>query len=116
MKPSAIKTGNGKSKSIDALRAVADMSAHEKMCFFTVKDSLKYDRWEDTFIYQGRPDLTALTETQRKSFIRGYKLLFEKDIVRRVSRGEYMINPLLLVPTRFEKEFATWNSLPSYTP
>lgn len=115
-------TGNGEKnskyplipKSIDALKAVADMTMNEKLCFFAVKDSIKWDRFDDVFIYQTKPDLTALTETQRKSFIRGYKLLFEKDIIRRVSRGEYMISPLLLVPKQFEKEFATWSTLSSY--
>ena len=115
-KPGFNMTGNGLPNtkyplvpnSIDALRAVADMTAHEKLCFFTIKDSIIWDRWDERMIYQTTPDMSQLSPTQRKSFLRGYKLLNEKDIVRRISRGVYMISPLLLVPTDFEREFAIW--------
>ena len=44
---------------------------------------------------------------------RAYKELKEKDMVRRVSRGVYLINPKIMLPNTgcFDKTLAIWNLL-----
>lgn len=97
-------------KSIDLLEAVRDMNALEKVCFFTIKNSIKWDRFDNKYIYQVNVDMSQLSKSQQSKFRAGYALLSAKDLVRRISRGVYMINPTALIPTDFEREFAIWSN------
>ena len=97
-------------KSIDLLREIANMTANEKLCFFTIKDSIKYDRFDERMIYQTKPDMSKLTASQRSKFLLGFKLLNNRNIVRRISRGVYMISPMALVPDNFDREFSIWSN------
>ena len=96
-------------KSIDALEAVRVMSSNEKLCFFTIKEGVVWDKYDERMIYQVTTDMRKLTPSEKVKFLNGYKLLRERDWVRRVSRGIYMISPMLLIPTDFDREFAVWS-------
>lgn len=54
----------------------------------------------------------ALTAQDRNKFTIGYKRLETKQLVKRVKRGgSYMINPNLLIPTKYNAEQAEWLTL-----
>ncbi len=123
-KPSYQMIGRGtmshklKVKSIDLLQAVADMTSDEKFCFFQIKDKIVFDPYKlrtdvknksGDYDYQIRIYSKNYTQTQRNMFSRGYKRLREKDIVRRVKRGTYMINPAGLIPNDFDREWDIWS-------
>ncbi len=110
-KPSYQKIGNNKMnhkiglKSIDLLEEVGKMNSDEKFCFFEIKNRIHFDSYEGDFEYTVKIRTSNYTSGQKSMFSRGYKKLREKDIVRRIKRGLYMINPLALVPNKFEKEY-----------
>lgn len=58
--------------------------------------------------------VTGDTSTQKQYIKNGYKELFEKDLVRRVKRGHYMVNPNAII-TDYAKQMAVWETLPSST-
>lgn len=97
-------------KSIDLLEAVAEMSSAEKFCFFLIKRGIRLDRWDSKFIYQVPIRTSELSATDKTQFAKGFKLLSTKQLVRRLTRGIYMINPCALIPSDFEHEFAIWNN------
>ncbi len=108
--PSAIKIGNGTYGTIDLLKAIANMTTAEKICFFSIRNGIKLDKSFTFYVYQVAIRTSEFTETNKSQFTKGFKLLSAKDLVRRISRGIYMINPTALIPTDFEREFAIWNN------
>ena len=54
----------------------------------------------------------TLNAQDRNKFTIGYKRLESKSLVKRVKRGgSYMINPNLLIPTKYNAEQAEWLKL-----
>jgi len=111
--------GNGKEtkkgKSMDLIQAIVEMSKLEQVVFNElyqkVKDSLEFEAIDESTI---RPKFTY----QQKMSLSGkcskaYKLLESKDIVRRVKRGYYMINPDLLIDVNgyYDREKLIWNDI-----
>jgi hypothetical protein len=116
-KPSYAMVGDGrmdksfsKPKGIDLIEEALNMSAPEKFCFRAIKDSIKWDRFDNRLIYQVPIRTSEFTATDKTQFQTGFKLLSAKDLVRRISRGVYMINPTALIPTDFEREFSIWSN------
>ena len=115
-KPGFIMVGNGKTNkkgvdSIDLLIEVADMSSNEKLCFFLIKDGVIFDPWDNRLIYQVRIDTSKLTKSQKSKFSNGFNKLKDKDLVKRVSRGVYMINPNALIPNDYVRELHIWETI-----
>jgi hypothetical protein len=116
-RPSFDMVGNGKMnhninvKSIDLLQEVADMNSDEKFCFFQIKDKIEWSTYDNRFLYQIRIFSKDYTQSKRNMFNRGFKSLNQKDIVRRVKRGTYMINPSALIPNNFDEAWDIWTSL-----
>jgi len=100
-------------KSIDLLQAVGEMTSNEKFAFFEIKNGIEWDIYDKKYIYAVKVYSRDYSQTQKNMFSRGYKLLHEKDIVRRVKRGTYMINPSALIPKNFDEEWKVWNKLDS---
>jgi len=111
MKPPFTMIGANMKDSIDLLREIANMSACEKVCFFTIRDNIRYDATSRRFIYQVKPDFHLLSNSDKAKFRKGFKLLEDKDLVRRVSLGVYMINPKAIIPNDFQEELSIWNSI-----
>ncbi len=110
-KPGFIMIGSGTTNkhnvtSIDLLHEIAEMTASEKYAFFLVKDNIVFDPYDSRFIYQVKVPLPNPTE--KSKFSRGYTTLVKKDLIRRISKGVYMINPYALVPNDFPEELAIW--------
>jgi hypothetical protein len=118
-RPSFDMVGNGKMnhklkvQSIDLLQEVAEMNSDEKFCFFMIKDKITWDEYDKKYICQVRIYSKHMTQGERNMFSRGFKLLNHKDIVRRVKRGTYMINPSALIPKDFEHEWKIWTDCES---
>ena len=57
-------------------------------------------------------DFSLLNAQDRNKFTIGYKRLESKSLVKRIKRGgHYMINPNLLIPTRYTTEQSEWIKL-----
>lgn len=57
-------------------------------------------------------DSSLLNVQDRNKFTIGYKRLESKSLVKRIKRGgHYMINPNLLIPTRYTTEQSEWIKL-----
>ena len=112
-KPGFIMIGNGNTNkhgitSIDLLHEIANMSSNEKYAFFLIKDNIVFDPYDECFIYQVRVNLT--TDTDKSKFSRGYTSLRKKELLKRISKGTYMINPNALVPSDYHKELKVWEA------
>lgn len=109
--PSFYKVGNGtmnkhKIQAIDFIDELLKLSKPAQTVVSWIKDGMVYDPYksETIFIVQISPD----NDAARKTLTRGFKELKEKDLVRRVKRGYYMINPYAMI-TNFDKQLEVWN-------
>ena len=108
--PSFYKVGKGTTnmrgiKSIDLLLEMSQMSKVEQTALLTIRDAIVWDN-PDGEVY-----LTFDNKQKQKKFLEGFKLLENKDLVRRTKRSHYMINPTALVPLDFDKAIDLWNNL-----
>lgn len=94
-------------KPRDLLEEMAEFTKPEMFLFILLKRSLSWD-CESTV---ARVQSKFLNGTEKQYVKKGYKLLYEKDIVRRVKRGTYMINPAMIIPLKEEEQIDLWNSL-----
>lgn len=109
--PNYYRVGNGtmnkhKIQSVDILRELAMMTKAEQFVFLVIKDGITFENGYEPVV---RIDRKELTTTQVQYLDKGYKLLEAKDLVRRIKRGHYMINPNALVPNDYEKWLAVWD-------
>ena len=95
-----------KMQGIDFIDAFVAMSSREQKVVKLIKDCIKWDPDLNSlnYIVELAPDSVHFnTEVQDSmdynSFLKGYSLLFKKDLVRRVSRNRYMFNPEFFVIT-----------------
>ena len=93
-----------KMQGIDFIDAFVAMSSREQKVVKLIKDCIKWDPTLNSlnYIVELAPDSVHFnTEVQDSmdynSFLKGYNLLFKKDLVRRVSRNRYMFNPEFFV-------------------
>ena len=104
--PEGAKTKEWKMQGIDFIDAFVAMSSREQKVVKLIKDCIKWDPTLNSlnYIVELAPDSVHFnTEVQDSmdynSFLKGYSLLFKKDLVRRVSRNRYMFNPEFFVIT-----------------
>ena len=95
-----------KMQGIDFIDAFVAMSSKEQSVVKLIKDGIKWDPTLNSlnYIVELAPDSVHFnTELQGSmsynTFLKGYSLLFKKDLVRRVSRNRYMFNPEFFVIT-----------------
>ena len=116
--PNYYRVGNGtmnrsKIKSIDLLREIAEASSPAQFVLLTIKDGITYENGYSPVV---QIKSSTLTSTQQQYLKRGYKELHERDLVRRVKRGYYMINPNALIPVNYEAALAQWELCKAYVP
>ena len=104
--PEGAKTKEWKMQGIDFIDAFVAMSSKEQSVVKLIKDGIKWDPDLNSlnYIVELAPDSVHFnTELQGSmsynTFLKGYGLLFKKDLVRRVSRNRYMFNPEFFVIT-----------------
>ena len=97
-----VAVGNGrafdknKEKSIDLFEAIIDMNVHERRALSILKNHL-FDTNNDYGII--RIVMGDWKKKEKDNWQNGIAALIDKDYVRRVKKGYYIINPRLIVPT-----------------
>ena len=98
--PNYYKVGNGtyssryNMSSIDLMNEILEMTVPEAWLLRLLKDNLiGYDSTEVSLVD------VALTDSDKQKLKIAYKRLRDKDLVRRIKRQHYMINPVALIPS-----------------
>lgn len=108
--PNYYRVGNGtvnrnKIESIDLLREIANMSKPAQFLVLAIKDGMS---WVNGFSPVVRITQSELCATHQKYLKKGFKELKEKDLVRRIRRSHYMVNPNALIPPDYEEALKVW--------
>ena len=111
VRPNFIMVGSGtvnkhKLYGIDLLREVAEATKAGQFLLLAIKDGVTYEN-----DYSPVVKVTGDTKYQQNLITAGYKELLEKDIVRRVKKAHYMINPNALIPKDYNAAMKIWNSI-----
>ena len=114
VKPNYFMVGNGtmnrnKIFGIDLLRELANASKAGQFLLLAIKDGIVYGNG-----YHPVVKVLGTTKYEKNLLSEGYRELFERDLVRRVKRSHYMINPNAFIPPDYESAIAIWDSLPAY--
>ena len=116
LQPNFLKVGNGtmnkqKVKSIDLIDELINSSKSAQILIRDIKDGMDWDY--ELANYNFVVKIVKTTDAGRQALKRGYKELYRRDLVRRVKRGYYMINPHALI-IDFKAQIKVWDSIPSY--
>jgi len=98
-------------KPIDTLREMSKFTKSEMTFFMLLRDNLD---WDNKSLVVRLP-MKKFNSTIKQHIKVGFKRLHEKDLVRRVKRGVYMINPAMILPphsTELE-QITIWNNCKS---
>ena len=107
---------------IDALDAFSTFGKTEWYCFSSLKKVNNFTTIEPdpvtgkrkhfiTCIVDMRENNPLQNRTEVNKFISGFNKLKKKNMVRRIRQQVYMINPMLLIPTKLDYEFNRWGEL-----
>ena len=107
-KPNYFMIGNGtmnkhKIYGIDLLRELATSTKAEQFLLLAIKDGICYGN-----DYSPIVKVIPETETQRQYIKLGYKSLLARELVIRVKKAHYMINPNALIPIDYEGSLRIW--------
>jgi len=109
-KPSFRMIGDGKKNrqgiSMNLVKEMSNMSAQELWLMNKLEESL-----DNKNISKIKRD--NLSEPEKRKLQLGFKLLHEKDLVRRVKKEHYMINPMLIIPKEWKERYAEYLQLKS---
>jgi len=111
--PNYYRIGNGtmnkhKIQSIDLIKELVNCSKPAQVVLLWIKDGMVWNPYEEQidFVVKVVPETSASKRTLKS----GFKELSEKNLVRRVKRSHYMINPNAII-TDYEKQIKVWSSL-----
>ena len=107
-KPNYFMIGNGtmnkhKIYGIDLLRELASSTKAEQFLLLAIKDGICYGN-----DYSPIVKVVPETETQRQYIKLGYKSLLARELVIRIKKSHYMINPNALIPIDYEGSLRIW--------
>lgn len=110
--PNYYRIGNGtmnkhKIQSIDLVEEVMNMSKPAQFLLKLIKDKIN---WENGYNPVVKIVYKSLTKTEQTYMDKGFKELKEKDLVRRIKQGHYMINPNALIPLDYPEALKIWDS------
>ena len=124
--PAFFMVGNGnlnrkldkRNRPMDLIKLMANMSSSELYVVLQLRTNL-YP--EEVKQLDGTTKLRTtckvdfalknLTSADKRKFQRGFKLLREKDIVRRIKRSSFMFNPNFMIPSDYESEYFFYTKL-----
>ena len=110
--PNYQRIGNGTMnkhniQSIDLLDAVMAMTKAEQLVIAQIKNTYEWDNSNnEVYLQLSR----LLSKSECTVFRKGYKLLKDKNLVRRTKTNHYMINPNAYVPLDYTKSLALWDA------
>lgn len=115
-KPQFLMIGKGinmrkENMAVDLLKEVSNMNAPEKFAFFAIRDAMDY---KDETLSCIVVNQKYYTEYEKKMFKNGIKLLIDRKLIARVSRGKYQVNPYAVIPTEFERARELWLEIVKY--
>ena len=115
--PNYYRIGNGtmnkyQVKSIDLIDVVIASSKAGQFLIQKIKAGMN---WDNSYHFVTKINSSSLTSTEKQYLAIGYKELEAIDIVRRVKRGHYMLNPNALISIQYDEAIALWNSIPKRT-
>lgn len=100
---------------MDAINIMSTFTPQEWFVINTLKEVSGLLKLDDEYKYYSSCIVSIkgnnLTDNQRNQFSTGFKRLRDKNIVRRIKRQEYIINPDFIIPTKYNTEMNIWNSL-----
>ena len=107
-KPNYFMIGNGTMNKhriygIDLLRELANSTKAEQFLLLAIKDGICYGN-----DYSPIVKVIPETETQRQYIKLGYKSLLARELVIRIKKSHYMINPNALIPLDYEGSLRIW--------
>jgi hypothetical protein len=109
--PNYYKVGNGtmnkdKIQARDFIDELIGLSKPAQRVIGWIKDGMKYNPYDERvdFVVKIVPDANA----DKKMLQKALPELFAKDLVRRVKRGYYMIDPHAIT-TDFKEQLLVWN-------
>jgi len=116
---SFIKIGNGrlnrksKMESIDLLKEMETMTKAEIITINTLKDNLVWEFNVLTGVNECKgisyiPSKYFQTKGSQLTFQKGMKLLKDKQLAIKLSRGNYMLNPLAVIPSLTNEALKIW--------
>ena len=110
--PNYRRVGNGTMnkygmQSIDLLEEVMNMSKAAQFVIKKIKDGISYETNYNPVVRLSRK---TFTKSEQNYLDKGFKELQEKDLVRRIKQGHYMINPNALIPIKYEEALEIWLS------
>jgi len=91
-----------------ALDIIAQFSAPEAFTFIKLKDNRNYDTNIVEF------STNHMTAMEKNKFSKGYQLLSEKGLIKRLKKGNpsiYMFNPNFIIPNKYAECLNEWNAL-----
>ena len=115
--PNYYKVGNGtmnkdKVKARDFIGELISLGKPAQKVIGWIKDGMTYNAYTEKVDFVVK--VVATTPMDKKNLKIGLKELFEKDLVRRVKRGYYMIDPHALI-VDYKKQLEIWDSLDTKT-
>ena len=112
-RPNYFMVGNGTMSKqrifgIDLLRELANSSKAAQWLILKIKDGIAYENNYNPVV---KVSSKVLTSTEQQYLAKGYKELKEKNIVKRIKNGHYMINPNALIPPDYSSAIEIWESV-----
>ena len=96
-------------KAVDLLYEMTQMTKAESFAFITLRDNVVYISKDEGHQVHIPVRQTDMTDYQKKMFKIGINGLKEKDLVQRVQRAVYIINPMAIIPSiGFAEAEAIW--------
>lgn len=107
-KPNYFMIGNGtmnkhKIYGIDLLKELANSTKAEQFLLLAIKDGICYGN-----DYSPIVKVVGETKYQQNMITEGYKSLSARELVIRVKKSHYMINPNALIPIDYEGSLRIW--------
>ena len=109
-KPNYFMIGNGtmnkhKIYGIDLLKELANSTKAEQFLLLAIKDGICYGN-----DYSPIVKVVGETKYQQNMITEGYKSLSARELVIRVKKSHYMINPNALIPIDYEGALQVWEA------
>ena len=111
--PAYVKHSNGrgykdmKLQPIWATEVMSKFSPAEWFAYLVLEPATLYLNQNDWTYYTSChvvPDMSKLTEPEKRKFRRGVQRLIGKNLLVREKRGHYMLNPAFLIPSCYDRE------------
>lgn len=109
IRPNFMMVGNGTMSnkgvgSIDFLEEIVNSTKAEQFLLMGIKNGINYEN-----SYKPVVKVIGTTKYEQNLITAGYKSLLDRNLVRRVKKSHYIINPNALIPIDYEGALDIWN-------